>query len=85
MRMLCAWMVLSSAVAFGGEEASVLVSAPTPVIAQTSCRGCKDNCCKDSCCTVYNTKVEEKSSCRRALFGRVIKRDVKRTVLTPVR
>jgi hypothetical protein len=34
---------------------------------------------------VYNEKVEDRKTCRKTLFGKVIKREVKRTTLTPVR
>lgn len=75
-------------------EAPVVAS---PVVSvSNSCNKCSqgcDNCSKcvaegcDSCCKVqvYNEKVEDRKTCRKTLFGKVIKREVKRTTLTPVR
>ena len=98
MKTLCAWMVLGvCCVANAGEYQSVLVNkteAPVvkteaPVVSTNSCNNCSkcvaDSC--DSCCKVqvYNEKVEDRKTCRKTLFGKVIKREVKRTTLTPVR
>jgi len=98
MKTLCAWMVLGfCCVANAGEYQSVLVnkteapvvSASPVVTASNSCNNCSkcvaDSC--DSCCKVqvYNEKVEDRKTCRKTLFGKVIKREVKRTTLTPVR
>lgn len=58
--------------------------APAPTVVVVNA-GCKNGCCGNNCDPVYNEKVDEKSTCRRTLFGRVVRRDVKRTVLTPVR
>jgi hypothetical protein len=98
MKTLCAWMVLGvCCVANAGEYQSVLVNkTEAPVVsaspvatASNSCNNCSkcvaDSC--DSCCKVqvYNEKVEDRKTCRKTLFGKVIKREVKRTTLTPVR
>jgi len=81
MKVLAAWMVIGLSVAFAGEEKSVLVKEQqsTPVTADCS----NGKCCKN--CTVYNESVDEKSTCRKTIFGKVVRRDVKRVVLTPVR
>ena len=84
MKVLAAWMVIGLGVAFAGEEKSVLVNeqpTTTPVVVTANCSNGK--CCKN--CTVYNESVDEKSTCRKTIFGKVIRRDVKRVVLTPVR
>jgi hypothetical protein len=84
MKILAAWMIVCSAVAFGGETAepvSVLKNAPEaakPVVV-SDCA----NCCVN--CNVYSEKTDERSTCRKTIFGKVVKRDFKRTVLTPVR
>lgn len=88
MKSLAAWMVLCCGAALAGQEASVLVSntnsAPTAVVNCDNCSKCRR--CNDGCCPVaYNESVDERSTCRRTIFGKVVKRDVKRTVLTPVR
>lgn len=79
MRMLAAWMVLvvCSTVTVGGELAQT-----AQVSTVKSC--CKGNVC-NSCPVVYNEKVEERSSCRKTVFGKVVRRDVKRTTLSPAR
>ena len=88
MKTLCAWMVLGvCCVANAGEYQSVLVNkteAPAPVSSDccNKCDSCNDSCCKVQ---VYNEKVEDRKTCRKTLFGKVIKREVKRTTLTPVR
>lgn len=80
MKILCAWMMLGiCCVASAGEVQSVLVKE-APVLATNCC-----NKCDDGCCTVYNEKVEDRKTCRKTLRGKVIRREVKRTVLTPVR
>lgn len=99
--LICAWMLVLGSFCYGGEEASVLVSptpadntavtsAPvtsTPTVVVVTKRGCKNcaSCCGDRCEPVYSEKVDERSTCRRNVFGKVVRRDVKRTVLTPVR
>lgn len=86
MKSLAAWMVLCCGAALAGQEASVLVSNTTaaPVVSSPCCDNC--NKCNTGCCPVaYNEKVDERSTCRRTIFGKVVKRDVKRVVLTPVR
>lgn len=84
MKSLAAWMVLCCGAALAGQEASVLVSntasAPT-VVANCDCNKCNTGCCP----VTYKESVDERSTCRRTIFGKVVKRDVKRTVLTPVR
>ena len=76
-------------------EAPVVSASPVATVSN-SCNKCSqscDNCSKcvadgcDSCCRVqvYNEKVEDRKTCRKTLFGKVIKREVKRTTLTPVR
>jgi len=97
MKTLCAWMVLGvCCVANAGEYQSVLVNKTEAPAVSNCCNKCSDgcdNCSKcvadgcDSCCKVqvYNEKVEDRKTCRKTLFGKVIKREVKRTTLTPVR
>jgi len=70
-------------------EAPVVKTEAPVVSVSNSCNNCSkcvaDSC--DSCCKVqvYNEKVEDRKTCRKTLFGKVIKREVKRTTLTPVR
>ena len=94
MKTLCAWMVLGvCCVANAGEYQSVLVNkteAPVVETAATPTSNCFNKCVSDgcdNCCKVqvYNEKVEDRKTCRKTLFGKVIKREVKRTTLTPVR
>lgn len=94
IRFAFAWMVLAAGVCYGGEEASVLVSptpavvvAPAPVVVTATpvVVGCTTGCCSGKCDPVYTAKTDERSTCRRTVFGKVVRRDVKRTVLTPVR
>ena len=94
MKTLCAWMVLGvCCVANAGEYQSVLVNKTEAPAVSNCCNKSSescDNCSKcvaDSCCKVqvYNEKVEDRKTCRKTLFGKVIKREVKRTTLTPVR
>ena len=87
MKTLCAWMVLGvCCVANAGEYQSVLVNK-TEAPAVSNCCNKSSKCVADSCCKVqvYNEKVEDRKTCRKTLFGKVIKREVKRTTLTPVR
>jgi|APCry1669189241_1035207.scaffolds.fasta_scaffold89947_1 hypothetical protein len=95
MKILCAWMVLGvCCVANAGEYQSVLVNKAEAVEAVAvskntdcdNCSKCVTNSCDDCCkVQVYNEKVEDRKTCRKTLFGKVIKREVKRTTLTPVR
>ena len=85
MKTLCAWMVLGvCCVANAGEYQSVLVNkTEAPAVSVSNCcNKSSDSCCKVQ---VYNEKVEDRKTCRKTLFGKVIKREVKRTTLTPVR
>jgi hypothetical protein len=79
-------------VANAGEYQSVLVNKTEAPVVETSSNptsNCCNKCVSDSCDTckvqVYNEKVEDRKTCRKTLFGKVIKREVKRTTLTPVR
>jgi hypothetical protein len=95
--VMFAWMALMAGVCYGGQEASVLVSptpapavvvAPAPVVVTATpvvVSGCTSGCCGDKCSPVYTAKTDERSSCRRTVFGKVVRRDVKRTVVAPVR
>lgn len=78
MKILIAWTALVSAsLAMAGEEVSVLKNPP----AKADCTKCETNCCP----TVYSERTDERSTCRKTVFGKVVRRDVRRTTLTPVR
>jgi len=91
--VMFAWMVLVAGVCYGGQEAftpvvdvsrevlAPVVVTATPVVVS----GCTSGCCGGKCSPVYTAKTEERSSCRRTVFGKVVRRDVKRTVVAPVR
>jgi len=99
--VMFAWMVLMAGVCYGGQEAftpvvdvprevlvpSTVVVAPAPVVVTATpvVSGCTSGCCGGKCSPVYTAKTDERSSCRRTVFGKVVRRDVKRTVVAPVR